>query len=70
MPTTALCGAWQRSFRLLRELPPGDMYAEVVELRRALLDELERRDAHGFARWLATGPRAISDPGRFLTTDH
>jgi hypothetical protein len=34
-----------------------------------LLDAIERRDRDGFTRWLETGARAGSDPGRYLTTD-
>ena len=34
------------------------------------LDELERRNASGFAAWLASGPEAAEDPLPYLTRDH
>ena len=34
------------------------------------LDELERRNASGFAAWLASGPQAAGDPLPYLTADH
>jgi hypothetical protein len=67
--TSQLCGAWQRSYWLLLDLPPGPSRDEVVGLRRDLLDELERRDPTGFHRWLHTEPRAGSHPGHYLTAD-
>jgi hypothetical protein len=67
--TTRLCLAWQRSYWLLRELGPGPRRDEVVNVRGELLDELERRDPEGFGRWLHAGPRACSDPGRYLAAD-
>lgn len=66
--TPALCAAWCRSYWLLRELPPGPGCALVISTRERLLDELERRDPAGFHRWLQTGARAGSDPGRYLST--
>lgn len=68
--TTELCGAWQRSYWLLLELPAGPAHTEVTRIRRDLLDELERRDPVGFTRWLHTDPRPGSDPGRFLAAGH
>jgi hypothetical protein len=67
--TPQLCGAWQRSYWLMRELPPGPTRYEVVLIRHELLNELERRDPTGFHRWLETEPRAGSHPGRYLHTE-
>lgn len=64
--TQALCAAWCRTYWLLRDLPPGPACAQVLRTREGLLDELERRDPVGFHRWLDTGARAGSDPGRYL----
>lgn len=64
--TPQLCVAWQRTYFMLRELPTGTTPAELVDLRGRLLDEFERRDPDGFTRWLATGARAASNPGRYL----
>jgi hypothetical protein len=62
--------AWQRSYWLLHDVPAVPARDELVELRQRLLDELERRDPHGFRRWLQNDPRAGSDPGRDLTADN
>ena len=69
MSTTQLCGAWQRSYWLLVDLPPGQSRDDVVRIRRHVLDELERRDPTGFGRWLQTEPRACNHPGRYLIAD-
>ena len=58
-----LCLAWRRSFTELRRL---DHWSATIDVRRAYLDELERRDPEKFAAWLASGPRAASDPGRYF----
>ena len=48
------------SYRTLVDLPAGAARGELVAVRLSILDELERRDADGFRRWLArylaTGP--------------
>lgn len=67
LSTAQLCLAWQRTYFVLLELPIGASRAELVHLRRGLLDEIECRDPDGFSRWLDTGARAGSDPGRYLT---
>jgi hypothetical protein len=38
----------------------------LVARREEALDELERRDPDGFARWLAAGPNRASDPADFV----
>lgn len=58
-----LCLAWRRSFTELRRL---DHWSATIDVRRAYLDELERRYPEKFAAWLASGPRAASDPGRYF----
>lgn len=68
--TTELRASWQRTYWLLRDLPPTSPdRGVVVDLRRQLLDEIERRDPDGFTRWMQTEPRAGSDPGRYLIDD-
>jgi hypothetical protein len=64
-----LCLAWRRSYLVLIATPYGPGHAEVVSRRRELLDELESRDHAGFGRWIDTGARAASDPGRYLSSD-
>jgi hypothetical protein len=63
--TRELCRAWCHSARQLGGLPPGPARWSVAETRRALLEELERRDPAGVDRWLRAG--AAGDPGRYLT---
>lgn len=58
-----LCLAWRRSFTELRRV---DHWAATIDVRRAYLDELERRYPEQFAAWLASGPRAASDPARYF----
>lgn len=67
---SALCASWQDTYRLIRDLPTDSVdHALVAEIRKQLLDEIARRDPAGFARWIHTGPRACSDPSRYLTAD-
>lgn len=66
MSTHELCLAWRRSYVVLMTCAGTSAdRTPVVELRRCYLDELERRDPSGFARWVTTA-RAASDPGRFI----
>ncbi len=67
--TSELCAAWQRSYFAMLDIPAGPRRWELVRIREDLLDELERRDHDGFARWLDSGARAGSDPSPFLATD-
>ena len=69
LSTSELCLTWRRSYLALLDVPAGPGRCEIVHMRECLLDELERRDRDGFTRWLDTGARAGSDPGRFLGTD-
>jgi hypothetical protein len=41
----------------------------LVDRRLQALDELERRDPAGFARWLADGATVDSDPARYVSSD-
>ncbi len=65
--TAGLCVTWQRTYFAMLDLPAGPRRVDLVEVRRQLLDELERRDPDGFGRWLETGAGANSDPSRYLT---
>lgn len=61
----ALCGIWDdlRTSRAVVGRPPP-REEQLAHLRQRVLDELERRDPLGFARWLATG--ATDSPARFV----
>lgn len=60
---------WLRTTALL-EASPEPATREAVAARRAsVLDELERRDPAGFARWLAQGSDPGSNPAEFLSEE-
>ena len=62
----ALGEEWLRTTALL-DGSPEPLTREAVAARRAsVLDELERRDPEGFARWLAHGTDRASNPAEFL----
>jgi hypothetical protein len=66
LPTDALGREWLRtSAALAGRLEPAAR-SSIVRRRQAALDELERRDPDGFARWLAAGPAPGSDPARYV----
>ena len=61
-----LCHGWRASYVALQQrLSPVQTIA-IVEERRKYLDELERRNANGFAAWLASGARAAGNPLPYL----
>lgn len=69
LTTAALGQEWLRSTAALaRRLPPSAR-AAIVRRRQEALDELERRDPLGFARWIAAGPVPGSDPAVFVRRD-
>jgi hypothetical protein len=73
LPTSDLGSEWLRTtWALSRQVGPGERQ-DIIRRRQETLDELERRDPDGFARWLAGGPAAGSDPAVFVrgepTTD-
>jgi hypothetical protein len=53
---------WVRTTTALAGLLDARTRAAIVVRRQQTLDELERRDPDGFARWLAGLPLAGSDP--------
>jgi hypothetical protein len=66
LPIEALGREWTTTTAALAgPLDPRSRSA-IVRRREAVLDELERRDPAGFARWLAAGPLSSSDPARYL----
>ncbi len=68
--TVDLCETWQHTGWLLRALPSTSPdRSVVVDARRRLLDEFERRDPAGFHRWMQDEPDTRSDPGQYLHTD-
>jgi hypothetical protein len=66
LSTRALGDEWLRtSATLAGRLAPAARQA-LVARREEALDELERRDPDGFARWLAAGAAGDSDPADFV----
>ncbi|WP_131293622.1 hypothetical protein [Kribbella sindirgiensis] len=61
-----LCLAWRRSFSQLERVTGPDRRQAMADVRRAYLDELERRHPDSFAVWLASNPRAAGNPARFF----
>jgi hypothetical protein len=68
LSTVELWAAWKRSYFELMRAVDGPDRERLVRQRHEYLDEIERRDGKGFARWLANGAPAGSDPRRYLTT--
>src|SRR5690348_11972810 len=69
LSTEALGREWLLSTSVLGSLVDVGTRQSIVRRRQELLDEMERRDPAGFARWLAAGPRPGSDPATYLHGD-
>ena len=69
LPTSALGREWLRTTSALDGRLQPAARATIVRRRQETLDELERRDPDGFARWLAAGPLPGSDPAEFVRRD-
>ncbi|MFP5252783.1 MAG: hypothetical protein ACLGH4_03190 [Actinomycetes bacterium] len=62
-----LCLAWEGSSRALRRCATPAEQLEVVRLRQACLDELERRRPEAVRAWVLEGTDPDSSPARYLT---
>lgn len=60
---------WLRTTALLDASPEPSTRDAVAARRRSVLDELERRDPAGFARWLAHGTDRGSNPAEFVSEE-
>lgn len=69
MPVEALGREWLRTSAALAQARGAQERQALVDRRHAALDELERRDPVGFARWLAEGATVDSDPARYVSGD-
>jgi hypothetical protein len=67
LPTDELCLVWRRSYFQLQRTADERTRQQIIRARQECLDELERRDRPGFARWLASGARAGGDPRPYLS---
>ncbi|HET7195403.1 MAG TPA: hypothetical protein VFI99_10495 [Nocardioides sp.] len=61
-----LCRVWRGSYSALLEASDAATAAQVVRVRQAYLDELDRRHQQAMSEWLASGPRPATGPERFL----
>ncbi|MGY1600853.1 hypothetical protein [Geodermatophilus sp. SYSU D00815] len=66
LPTDALGREWLRTTTALAGWLDPAARETIVRRRQEALDELERRDPEGFARWLAAGPVPGSDPADYV----
>lgn len=65
-----LCAMWRRSYGDLKRTPEADARLELVRLRAACLNEMERRHPQAFSAWLASRGARPGDPPRFTTAAH
>ena len=66
LTTRALGDEWLRTTAALAGRLDPAARQWLVARREEALDELERRDPGGFARWMAAGPTRASDPAAFV----
>jgi len=66
LSTATLGQEWIRTARALAGAQAPSVRAELVHRRQETLDELERRDPAGFARWLTEGATVDSDPAEYV----
>jgi hypothetical protein len=66
LPIPVLGSEWSRTTAALATRLEPAARQVVVRRRQEVLDELERRDPDGFARWLAAGAAMNSDPATFV----
>jgi hypothetical protein len=61
----ALCRLWRRTYWQLQLDATATELLDLVALRQACLDELERRNPTALRAWLSSGARASGGPERF-----
>jgi hypothetical protein len=66
LTTPELGQEWMRTSAVLAGRLDAAAREALVARRQQALDELERRDPAGFARWLAAAPTLSSDPAGFV----
>ena len=69
LPTASLGEEWLRTGTALQGRLAPAVRQRLVARRAQVLDELERRDPAGFARWLAAGPLQAGNPAGFVRSD-
>ncbi len=63
-----LCWSWRASYPALLAAPAAASL-ELVTLRQAYLEDLERRNPRGMRAWLDSGARAAGNPAPYLAPD-
>jgi hypothetical protein len=66
IPTSTLGTEWLETTSALGRPVEPAVRQDIIRRREETLDELERRDPAGFARWLAAGAASDSDPATFV----
>jgi hypothetical protein len=66
LPTSVLGREWLQTTSELASPVTAAVRQETIRRRQEVLDELERRDPAGFARWLTAGTATRSDPATFV----
>lgn len=62
----SLCRTWRTTYLPVRLTADPVSLEKLLTLRRACLDELERRDPTAFRSWFHSQPRASGSPEKFL----
>jgi hypothetical protein len=68
--TAELCRVWADTGAEIGHATRPDLVARLLQVREAVLAELERRDPSGVRRWLDTNPAATSNPRSFVREQH
>lgn len=64
--TSELCRLWRVTFWMVRDVRSPARTVAVVDLRQAVLDELERRRPDAVRCWLTSGRGEADGPARYL----
>jgi hypothetical protein len=68
--TADLCRVWADTGAEIGCATRPDVVARLLQVREAVLAELERRDPSGVRRWLDTSPVATSNPRSYVREQH
>lgn len=64
--TEDLCHLWRVTYSMVLDVRSPQRTAVVVDLRQAVLDELERRQPDATERWLTSGSHDADGPARYM----
>jgi hypothetical protein len=66
LDTSELCRLWRVTFWMVRDVRSPARTVAIVDLRQAVLDELERRRPDAVRCWLTSGRGEADGPARYL----